>query len=52
MFIVGDKEAEQGTVSIREKDGTLHNNIPFEKACEYVINSRNLRNLTTNFKEV
>lgn len=51
MFIVGDKEAEQGTVSIREKDGTLHNNITFEKACEIVIQSRNNRSLTTQFKE-
>lgn len=45
MIIVGDKEAEAGTVSIRLSDGTLHNNISWEKACEMIIKNRNNREL-------
>ena len=42
MLIVGDKEAEAGTVSIRLRDGTLHNNIKWQEACETIIkNSQN-----------
>ena len=45
MIIVGDKEAEAGTVSIRLSDGTLHNNISWENACEMIIKNRNNREL-------
>ncbi|MCC2678144.1 MAG: hypothetical protein K0R29_720 [Pseudobdellovibrio sp.] len=36
MLIVGDKEAEQRSVSVRLKDGSMHNNIPWEKAREVI----------------
>ena len=45
MLIVGDKEAEAGTVSIRLRDGTLHNNIKWEDACTLIINNSQNREL-------
>ncbi|MBC7752806.1 MAG: threonine--tRNA ligase [Moraxellaceae bacterium] len=46
MLIVGDKEAEAGTVSIRLRDGTLHNNIDFKDACEMIIKNSQNRELS------
>ncbi len=41
MLIIGDKEAEAETVSVRLRDGTLHNNIEWNEACNLIIkNSR------------
>jgi threonyl-tRNA synthetase len=45
MIIVGDKEAEAGTVSIRLSDGTLHNNIAWEEACGMIIQNKKQREL-------
>lgn len=45
MIIVGDKEAEAGTVSIRLSDGSMHNNIAWEKACEMIIQNKKQREL-------
>lgn len=46
MLIVGDKEAEQSSVSIRLRDGTMHNFIPWEKAREIIFNNIRQRKLT------
>jgi threonyl-tRNA synthetase len=46
MLIVGDKEAEQNSVSIRLRDGTMHNFIPWEKAREIILNNIKQRKLT------
>jgi len=46
MLIVGDKEAEQNSVSIRLRDGTMHNFIPWEKAREIIFNNIRQRKLT------
>jgi len=43
MIIVGDKEAEAGTVSIRLSDGSLHNNINWEQACVLIIENKKQR---------
>jgi len=43
MIIVGDKEAEAGTVSIRLSDGSLHNNISWEQACTLIIENKKQR---------
>lgn len=50
MLIIGDKEAEAGTVSIRLRDGSLHNNIKWTDACELIVqNSANRElNATVN----
>ena len=42
MLIVGDKEAEQKSVSVRLRDGTMHNNISWEQARKIIL---------TNIKE-
>ncbi len=47
MFIIGDKEAEEKTVSIRLRDGTIHNGIPFEAALKIVKETITTRKLTT-----
>ena len=47
MFIIGDKEAEEKTVSIRLRDGTIHNGIPFETALKLVKETITTRKLTT-----
>ncbi len=47
MFIIGDKEAEEKTVSIRLRDGTIHNSIPFEAALKLVKETITTRKLTT-----
>ncbi len=47
MFIIGDKEAEEKTVSIRLRDGTIHNGIPFETALKIVKETITTRKLTT-----
>lgn len=46
MLIVGDKEAEQQSVSIRLRDGSMHNFIPWEKARELILNNIKQRKLT------
>lgn len=46
MLIVGDKEAEQNSVSIRLRDGSMHNFIPWEKAREIILNNIKQRKLT------
>lgn len=46
MIIVGDKEAEAQTVSIRLRDGTLHNNIPWVTACAMILENIKSRKLT------
>lgn len=51
MLIVGDKEAEAGTVSIRLRDGSLHNNIKWEDACHIIINNSQNRELTINLPQ-
>ncbi len=47
MLIVGDKEAEAGTVSIRLRDGSLHNNIKWQAACDMIIKNSRDRELQT-----
>src|SRR3989338_2268759 len=47
MLIVGDKEAEAKTVSIRLRDGTIHNNIAWEKAFHMIQETIQTRKLTT-----
>jgi threonyl-tRNA synthetase len=37
MLIVGDKEAEQKSVSIRLRDGSMHNNIPWARARDIIM---------------
>lgn len=46
MLIVGDKEAEQQSVSIRLRDGSMHNFIPWDKAREMILNNIKQRKLT------
>ncbi len=48
MFIIGDKEAEAGTVSIRLSNGTLYNNILWADACKIVIVNRDHRHLSAD----
>lgn len=46
MIIIGDKEFEQKTVSIRLSTGAVHNNIPWQTAREFIqtnIQERKLR---------
>lgn len=45
MLIVGDKEAEQKSVSVRLRDGSMHNNIPWESAREMILNNIKERKL-------
>jgi threonyl-tRNA synthetase len=45
MLIVGDKEAEQRSVSVRLRDGTMHNNISWEKARAMILNNIKERKL-------
>jgi len=47
MLIIGDKEAEQKSVSIRLRDGTLHNFIPWDKALNIIKDTIQTRKLTT-----
>ena len=47
MFIVGDKEAEAKTVSIRLRDGTIHNGIPYDQAIKMIHETIKTRKLTT-----
>lgn len=46
MIIVGDKEAEQKSVSIRLRDGSMHNFISWEKAREIILTNIKERKLT------
>lgn len=48
MLIVGDKEAEAGTVSIRLSNGTLYNNLKWDDACQIIITNRNSRFLSAD----
>jgi threonyl-tRNA synthetase len=48
MFIIGDKEAEAGTVSVRLSNGTLYNNILWADACKIVISNRDHRHLSAD----
>jgi threonyl-tRNA synthetase len=52
MLIVGDKEAEQRSVSVRLKDGSMHNNIPWEKAREVIMNTIKDRKLLPEMAQV
>lgn len=45
MLIVGDKEAEQKSVSVRLRDGSMHNNISWAKAQEIILKTINERHL-------
>lgn len=47
MLIIGDKEAEQQSVSIRLRDGTMHNFIPWLKAKEIILQNIKQRKLTS-----
>lgn len=45
MLIVGDKEAEQKSVSIRLRDGSMHNFISWDKAKEIILKTIKERKL-------
>ena len=47
MLIVGDKEAEAKTVSIRLRDGTIHNDIEWNKALNLIKENIKQRKLTS-----
>ena len=47
MLIIGDKEAEAKCVSIRLRDGTLHNNIQWDIALKMIKETITTRKLTT-----
>ncbi|MFZ3231069.1 MAG: threonine--tRNA ligase [Pseudobdellovibrio sp.] len=47
MLIIGDKEAESKCVSIRLRDGTLHNNIEWATALNIIKETITTRKLTT-----
>lgn len=47
MLIIGDKEAEAKCVSIRLRDGTLHNNIQWDVALNLIKETITTRKLTT-----
>jgi threonyl-tRNA synthetase len=47
MLIIGDKEAEAKCVSIRLRDGTLHNNIVWDTALNIIKETIQTRKLTT-----
>jgi threonyl-tRNA synthetase len=51
MLIVGDKEAEQRSVSVRLRDGTMHNNISWEKARAMILNNIKERKLQPEVAE-
>jgi len=46
MLIIGDKEAEQKSVSIRLRDGSMHNFISWDKAREIILANIKERKLT------
>jgi threonyl-tRNA synthetase len=48
MLIIGDKEAEAGTVSIRLSNGSLYNNLKWEEACNFIIKNRDGRYLSAD----
>lgn len=50
MLIVGDKEAEEKTVSVRLRDGSMHNAIPWEKAQEIILKNVKERQLQVEIK--
>jgi threonyl-tRNA synthetase len=52
MLIVGDKEAEQRSVSVRLRDGTMHNNISWEKAQEIILKTGKERKLQPDMAQV
>ncbi len=47
MLIIGDKEAEAKNVSIRLRDGTIHNNIEWDTAFKLITETIKTRKLTT-----
>ena len=47
MLIIGDKEAEAKNVSIRLRDGTIHNNIEWDSAFKLITETIKTRKLTT-----
>ena len=47
MLIIGDKEAEAKTVSIRLRDGTIHNGIEWNKAFQLIKETIINRKLTS-----
>ena len=51
MLIIGDKEAEQKSVSVRLRDGSMHNFIPWEKAQKMILETINERKLQAEIPE-
>jgi threonyl-tRNA synthetase len=51
MLIIGDKEAEQKSVSVRLRDGSMHNFIPWEQAQKMILNTINERKLQAEIPE-
>ena len=50
MLIVGDKEAEEKTVSVRLRDGSMHNSIPWKSAQEIILKNVKDRKLQAEIK--
>ncbi len=51
MIIIGDKEAEQKSVSIRLRDGTMHNNILWEVAHKIILKNIKERKLQAEISQ-
>lgn len=51
MLIIGDKEAEQKSVSVRLRDGSMHNSIPWEQAKTLILQTINERKLQAEIPE-
>ncbi|OGM28850.1 threonine--tRNA ligase [Candidatus Woesebacteria bacterium RIFCSPHIGHO2_01_FULL_41_10] len=45
MFVLGDREAENKTISVRSRDGAQHNGLGLESVKQKLIESMNLRTL-------
>lgn len=50
MIIVGDKEAEQGTVSVRLSDGTVINDMAWDQAMNMIVSNKKNRELKPTMK--
>ncbi len=50
MIIVGDKEAEQGTVSVRLSDGTVINDMNWNQAMHKIVGNKKNRELKPSMK--
>ena len=51
MLIIGDKEAEQKSVSIRLRDGSMHNNIAWEEAHKIILKTIKDRKLQAEMSQ-